>query len=106
MHFLLYKKRSAKGTNGLGDHCLAPTVVKRRAHAFAEENVAYSDAKAAACRKRHALFHFVDTRVHRYRVKAKRGVEFRKWANSVLKQYILQGYAVNNNRIAQLGEVI
>lgn len=41
-----------------------------------------------------------------YRVKSKRGVEFRRWANSVLKQYILQGYAVNNNRIAQLGEVI
>jgi len=41
-----------------------------------------------------------------YRVKSKRGVEFRKWANSVLKQYILQGYAVNNNRINQLGEVI
>jgi len=41
-----------------------------------------------------------------YRVKSKRGVEFRKWANSVLKQYILQGYAVNNNRMNQLGEVI
>ena len=41
-----------------------------------------------------------------YRVKSKRGVEFRKWANSVLKEYILQGYAVNNNRIAQLGEVV
>ena len=41
-----------------------------------------------------------------YRVKSKRGVEFRKWANSVLKQYILQGYAANHNRIAQLREVI
>ena len=41
-----------------------------------------------------------------YRAKSKRGVEFRKWANSVLKQYILQGYAVNHNRITQLGEVI
>ena len=41
-----------------------------------------------------------------YRVKSKRGVEFRKWANSVLRQYILRGYAVNNYRIAQLGEVI
>lgn len=41
-----------------------------------------------------------------YRVKSKRGVEFRRWANTVLKQYILQGYAVNNNRIAQLNEVI
>ena len=29
-----------------------------------------------------------------YRVKSKRGIEFRKWANSVLKQYILKGYAV------------
>ena len=36
-----------------------------------------------------------------YRVKSKRGVEFRKWANSVLKQYILQGYAVNHSRIAR-----
>lgn len=41
-----------------------------------------------------------------YRVKSNRGVEFRKWANSVLKQYVLQGYAVNNNRILQLGKVI
>lgn len=41
-----------------------------------------------------------------YRVKSRRGVEFRKWANSVLKQYIMQGYAVNQNRIKQLGEVI
>lgn len=41
-----------------------------------------------------------------YRVKSKRGIEFRRWANSVLKDYILKGYAVNNNRMAQLGEVI
>ena len=41
-----------------------------------------------------------------YRVKSKRGVEFRRWANSVLKQYRLKGYAVNDNRIKQLGEVI
>jgi len=41
-----------------------------------------------------------------YRVKSKRGVEFRRWANLVLKQYILKGYAVNQNRIKQLGEVI
>ena len=41
-----------------------------------------------------------------YRVKSKHGVEFRRWANSVLKQYILQGYAVNDKRIVQLGEVI
>ncbi len=41
-----------------------------------------------------------------YRVKSHRGVAFRKWANSVLKEYIMKGYALNNNRINQLGEVI
>ena len=41
-----------------------------------------------------------------YRVKSIRGTQFRIWANSVLKQYIVKGYAVNNNRMHQLGEVI
>ncbi|MGN1174485.1 MAG: RhuM family protein, partial [Roseburia sp.] len=41
-----------------------------------------------------------------YRVKSKRGVEFRRWANSVLKEYIIRGYAVNEKRLNQLGEVI
>ena len=31
-----------------------------------------------------------------YRVKSQRGVLFRKWANSVLKEYLLRGYAVNH----------
>ena len=35
-----------------------------------------------------------------YRVKSKRGVEFRRWAYKVLKQYVLQGYAVNAAIIA------
>ncbi|MBR6188267.1 MAG: virulence RhuM family protein [Prevotella sp.] len=30
-----------------------------------------------------------------FRVNTKRGIEFRQWANSVLKQYLLKGYAVN-----------
>ena len=30
-----------------------------------------------------------------YRVKSKRGVQFRKWANRVLKEYLVKGYAVN-----------
>ena len=41
-----------------------------------------------------------------YRVKSQRGVEFRRWANKVLKDYIIKGYAVNNKRIEQIGEVI
>ena len=31
-----------------------------------------------------------------YRVKSKRGTQFRQWATSVLKQYMLRGYAINN----------
>ena len=41
-----------------------------------------------------------------YRVKSKRGVEFRRWANKVLKQYVLQGYAVNQKRLNDLGSVV
>ena len=36
-----------------------------------------------------------------YRVKSKRGILFRKWANSILKQYLLNGYAMNKDRIIQ-----
>lgn len=31
-----------------------------------------------------------------YRVKSKRGITFRKWANSVLTEYIIKGYAIND----------
>ncbi len=41
-----------------------------------------------------------------YRVNSKRGVEFRKWANQVLKSYLLQGYALNDERLKQLGTAI
>ncbi len=37
-----------------------------------------------------------------YRVKSKRGIAFRKWANSVLKKYLLEGYVVNDKRLEQL----
>lgn len=36
-----------------------------------------------------------------YRVKSHRGTQFRQWANRVLKEYLLKGYAVNN-RIERL----
>lgn len=41
-----------------------------------------------------------------YRVKSQRGVEFRRWANGVLKQYILNGVAVNNKRLENLGKTV
>ena len=41
-----------------------------------------------------------------YRVKSQRGVEFRQWANSVLKQYILKGYAINEKRLQALQKTV
>ena len=41
-----------------------------------------------------------------YRVKSKRGIQFRKWANRVLKEYLLKDYIVNERiRKEQLGEL-
>ena len=36
-----------------------------------------------------------------YRVKSQRGTQFRIWANKVLKDYLIKGYAVNNNLTKQ-----
>ena len=41
-----------------------------------------------------------------YRVKSQRGIVFRRWANRVLKDYLIQGFAVNNKRLEQLNKVI
>ena len=48
-----------------------------------------------------------------YRVKSQRGVQFRQWANRVLKQYLIKGYAVNErirheqiNELRQLVQVV
>lgn len=35
-----------------------------------------------------------------YRVKSSRGIEFRRWANRILKEYVLRGHAVNQRLIA------
>ena len=41
-----------------------------------------------------------------YRVKSKNGILFRKWANKVLKDYLIKGYAVNNKRLEYLEKTI
>ena len=41
-----------------------------------------------------------------YRVNSKRGVIFRKWANKVLKDYLLKGYVVNQKRLEYLEKTI
>lgn len=41
-----------------------------------------------------------------YRVKSQRGIIFRQWANKVLKQYLLQGYVVNEKRLQVLNKTV
>ncbi|SCX13000.1 Fic/DOC family protein [Lachnospiraceae bacterium YSD2013] len=41
-----------------------------------------------------------------YRVKSQRGIEFRRWANKVLKDYIIKGYAVNDKRLEALQKTV
>ena len=41
-----------------------------------------------------------------YRVKSKNGVTFRKWANKILKDYLIKGYAVNNKRLEVLEKTV
>ena len=41
-----------------------------------------------------------------YRVNSKRGIAFRKWANNVLKQFILKGYAINEKRLEALEKTV
>lgn len=41
-----------------------------------------------------------------YRVNSKRGIEFRKWANRVLKDYLVKGYAINKQRLNYLEKTV
>jgi prophage maintenance system killer protein len=41
-----------------------------------------------------------------YRVKSSEGVRFRVWANSVLKEYLLKGVAVNQKRLGELNKIL
>ena len=41
-----------------------------------------------------------------YRVNSKQGIVFRKWANKILKDYLIKGYAVNNKRLEYLEKTI
>ena len=41
-----------------------------------------------------------------YRIKSAQGVAFRKWANKILKDYMLKGYAVNQKRLEYLEKTV
>lgn len=39
-----------------------------------------------------------------YRIKSQRGTQFRIWANKILKDYLIKGYSINENRLRQQNE--
>ncbi|MDR3307425.1 MAG: virulence RhuM family protein, partial [Coriobacteriales bacterium] len=41
-----------------------------------------------------------------YRANSAKAIEFRRWANTVLKKYIVKGAAVNERRLEQIGTVV
>ena len=41
-----------------------------------------------------------------YRVNSKQGVQFRKWANKVLKEYLIKGYSINKSRLEYLEKTV
>ena len=40
-----------------------------------------------------------------YRVKSRNGIVFRKWANNILKQYLIKGYAIDQRRLDHYDEL-
>ena len=86
------------------------TIGKHISNALAEELQGFSTvAKFATVQKegervvtRNVEYYSLDMVLSvGYRVKSQRGIEFRQWANKVLKDYLLRGYAVNQ-RIERL----
>lgn len=41
-----------------------------------------------------------------YRIKSKRGTQFRVWANKIIKNHIVKGYTLNQQRLIQLKKTI
>lgn len=41
-----------------------------------------------------------------YRANSGRAIAFRKWASSVLRSYLIEGYALNEQRLDQLGAIV
>lgn len=57
--------------------------------------------------KRKQLFYNLDAILSvGYRINSKRGTQFRQWATQRLKDYLVQGYAINQKRLEQLQQVV
>ncbi len=55
--------------------------------------------------KRNVKFYNLDSIISvGYRVNSKRGIQFRIWANKILKEYLIKGFSINEKRLAQQNE--
>jgi len=73
-----------------------------------EKSVVKDFLTTASDRKKYNVkFYNLDTIISvGYRVKSIRGVQFRRWATSVLKEHLVQGYTINKKRLDQLNKTI
>ena len=86
------------------------TIRKHINNVFADEEIEYSNntqKMRVVGVKQSISFYSLDVIISvGYRVKSKRGIAFRRWASSVLKEYLLKGYSINKRRLEELNTVI
>ena len=72
---------------------------------LAEDSVVKDSLITAADHKnyRTKLYHLDAILAVGYRVRSPRGVEFRRWASTILKEYLEKGFALNDERLKKLG---
>ena len=85
------------------------TISKHIINAFEEELDEESNSQKMRIANSDKLVNFYNLDVIisvGYRVKSKNGIIFRKWANKILKDYMLKGYAINQKRLDYLEKTI
>jgi len=83
-------------------------VANARREELADESVVAKFATTAADGKTYKVEHYNLDMVLSigYRVKSPEGIQFRRWANDVLKRYVLAGVATNEARLRELSAVV
>ncbi len=87
--------------NALNEELLNEVVVAKFAHTTQHGSI------EGKTQTRYVDFYNLDMIISvGYRVKSKRGIEFRRWASSVLKDYLLKGYSINQKRLEFLEKTV
>ena len=93
----------SRDVKSIGKH-----VANARREELADESVVAKFATTAADGKTYKVEHYNLDMVLSigYRVKSPEGIQFRRWANDVLKRYVLAGVATNEARLRELSAVV